>query len=249
MKMNNLKEIIEAILFVSGEGVAFEDIAEKLNIEIDEVKTAVEELKADREKANSGIQVVVYNGKAQLCSNKEFVNEIAEVLNPIRERALTKAVLEVCAIIAYKQPITRMEIEAIRDSKNCDYAVNALLENNLIEVVGRKDTVGKPLQFGTTDTFLKKFGLTCIGDLPEYEELLERIQVIKDSYKKDDNSLFNFNNIPEEMEKEDQEEVEREEDIKDAYVEEVDEDKLLDDLDKLTNQLDTYEFDDDPKFV
>ena len=243
--MDNLKEIIEGILFVSGDGVAFEDIAEKLNISIDEVKEAIIELQKLRERSNAGIQVVIYNNKAQLCSNKQYVNEIAEVLNPIRERALTKAVLEVCAIIAYKQPITRMEIEAIRDSKNCDYAVNALLENNLIEVVGRKDTVGKPLQFGTTDTFLKKFGLTCIGDLPEYEELLERIQIIKDSYKQEDSSLFNFNNIPDEMEKEDKMEMEK--DIKDSLVEDVNEEDLLNDLDKLQN--DVYEFDEDAKFV
>ena len=198
--MENLKEIIEGILFVSGDGVSFEDIADKLNIELDEVKEAILLLKDEKEKDNAGIQVVVYNNKAQLCSNREYFNEISEVLNPIRERALTRAVLEVCAIIAYKQPITRIEIEAIRESKNCDYAVNALLENNLIEVVGRKDTVGKPLQFGTTDTFLKKFGLSSIDELPEYDELLERIQVIKESYKQDQNSLFNFNNIPEEME-------------------------------------------------
>jgi len=236
--MNNLKEIIEGILFVSGEGVSFGDIAEKLGVTLEEVKEAVEALKKEREEMKAGVQVVIYNNKAQLSSNKEYVNQITEVLNPIRERALTRAVLEVCAIIAYKQPITRIEIEAIRESKNCDYAVNALLENNLIEVVGRKDTVGKPLQFGTTETFLKKFGLSQIGDLPEYEELIERIQVIKDSYmKKDENSLFNFNNIPEEMAKEDN---------KDTPLDDMEEDEILASLDELTRQdefeIDKHEF-------
>ncbi len=239
--MDNLKEILEAILFVSGDGVAYEDIAEKLQIDIEEVKNTLETLKKEKEESNSGIQVVLYNNKAQLCSNKNYVNEIAEVLNPIRERVLTKAVLEVCAIIAYKQPITRMEIEAIRESKNCDYAVNALLENNLIEVVGRKDTVGKPLQFGTTDNFLKKFGLRSIGDLPEYEELLERIQVIKESYmNKSDTSLFNFNNIPETMAKED--------DNFSTSVNDEEDDEFLDELDKLVDESD-FDFDDDIKFV
>lgn len=228
--MNNLKEIIEGILFVSGEGVMFEDIADKLNLTIEEVKEAVDELKKEKQEANSGIQVVIYNNKAQLSSNKDYVNEITEVLNPIRERALTRAVLEVCAIIAYKQPITRMEIEAIRESKNCDYAVNALLENNLIEVVGRKDTVGKPLEFGTTETFLKKFGLQSIGDLPEYEELLERIQVIKDSYMKKDESLFNFNNIPETMEQQVAD--------GDKLLDEMEEDEILASLEKLTSEED-----------
>ena len=131
--MDNLKEIIEAILFVSGDGISFEDIADKLQIDEDQVRSAIECLKKEKEDNQSGIQVIIFNNKAQLCSNKNYVNEISEVLNPIRERALTKAVLEVCAIIAYKQPITRMEIEAIRESQNCDYAVNALLENNLID--------------------------------------------------------------------------------------------------------------------
>ena len=243
--MDNLKQIIESILFVSGEGVGFEDISEKLNVTIEEVKDAVNELKKDKEENKSGIQVVLYNNKAQLCSNKDYVNEITEVLNPIRERALTRAVLEVCAIIAYKQPITRMEIEAIRESKNCDYAVNALIENNLIEVVGRKDTVGKPLQFGTTDTFLKKFGLTSIEDLPDYDELLERIQVLKESYTNTQLSLFNFNNIPEEMEKQESNLSE----IEDMNLEDMDEDKIIDELAKLTNEADDFDFDEDVKFV
>ena len=242
--MENLKEIIEAILFVSGDGVAFEDIAEKLNVEIDDVKKAVNELKEVKENMGSGIQVVVYGNKAQLSSNKMFFNEITEVLNPIREKALTKAVLEVCAIIAYKQPITRIEIEAIRESKNCDYAVNALLENELIEVVGRKDTVGKPLQFGTTDKFLKKFNLSSIEDLPDYDELLERIQVIRDSYQNEQLSLFNFNNIPEEMENETNDNY----NINNSAVEDMEEDQLIDELARLTDD-DIFDYDDDIQFV
>ncbi len=242
--MNNLKQIIEAILFVSGDAVAYEDISDKLNMDIEEVKAAVEELKKDKEQSESGVQVVIFNNKAQLASNKQYVNEITEVLNPIRERALTRAVLEVCAIVAYKQPITRMEIEAIRESKNCDYAVNALLENNLIEVVGRKDTVGKPLQFGTTDTFLKKFGLTSIGDLPDYEELLDRIKVLHESYSKKDESLFNFNNIPQDLEKE---EVEM---ASEASISTMSDEEVLDNLSNVANEeIFQLDDDDDIKFV
>ena len=117
------------------------------------------------------------------------------MLNPIKEKMLTKIVLEVCGIIAYKQPITRLEIENIRGGANCDYAINTLLDNNLIEVVGRKDAVGKPLLFGTTDTFLKKFNISSLKDLPDYEQLLERIKVL---HEESDNSLFDFREIPEE---------------------------------------------------
>ena len=126
---------------------------------------------------NSGINIIQYKTKVQLCSNPQIVDNIAEILNPIRERSLTKAALETVAIIAYKQPITRIEIENIRGA-NSDYAIQLLQSNNLIEVVGRKDTVGKPLLFGTTENFLKRFELQSIESLPNYNELLDRIRVI-----------------------------------------------------------------------
>ena len=196
--MDNLDKIIESILFVAGDSVAFVDIAEKLQVEIEDVKNAV--LKLQEEKNNSGVQVLIFNEKAQLCSNPEYANYVSEVLNPIKEKALTKAVLEVAAIIAYKQPITRLEIENFR-GVNSDYAINALVENNLIEIVGRKDAVGKPLLFGTTDNFLKKFSLTSLEELPDYEELLNRIAVLHEK-QDDSNSLFNFRDTEDEITKE-----------------------------------------------
>ena len=193
--MENLSKIIEGILFVAGEGVSFLVIAEKLEIDKSEVAEAVKDLQRQRQENNDGIQVIIYNEKAQLCSNKNFAETISVVLNPNKEKMLTKIVLEVCGIIAYKQPITRLEIENIRGGANCDYAINTLLDNNLIEVVGRKDAVGKPLLFGTTDTFLKKFNISSLKDLPDYEQLLERIKVL---HEESDNSLFDFREIPEE---------------------------------------------------
>ncbi len=194
--MDNLKSVIESILFVAGDAVAFNDIAEKLNISNDEVKEAVNGIKEDFEKFEMGINLQIFNEKAQLCSNPKNAQMVAEVLNPIRERALTRVVMEVCGIIAYKQPITRLEVENLRGF-NSDYAITTLLENNLIEVVGRKDAIGKPLLFGTTDTFLKKFNLTSLDDLPDYDELMERIQVLHTNSEKKDNSLFDFRDIPE----------------------------------------------------
>lgn len=175
--MSELSEVIKATLFVAGEGVEKDFMAEKLNVTIKKLDKAVEELKAEMGE-ESGIQIIEFKNKIQLTSNPKFADAIAEVLNPIREKALTKAALETMAIIAYKQPITRLEIEDIRRTGS-DYAVNILLEHKLIEVVGRKDAVGKPLLYGTTDEFLKRFGLTDVSDLPAYEELLERIAVIR----------------------------------------------------------------------
>ena len=100
-------------------------------------------------------------------------------MNPIREKALTKAALETVAIIAYKQPITKLEIEEIRKINSADYAIQVLLDNKMIQIVGRKDAVGKPYMFGTTDEFLKRFNLKDLSELPDYEELLERINVIR----------------------------------------------------------------------
>lgn len=189
--MDSLKEVIESILFVAGDSVEFSDIAEKLQISQKEVELAAKELQQDREQSFAGIQVQVFNNKAQLCSNPNYAKSVEEVLNPIKEKALTKAVLEVAAIIAYKQPMTRLEIEQVR-GVNSDYAVNVLIENSLIEVLGRKDAIGKPLLYGTTDLFLKRFNLESLKDLPDYEELLNRIKIIHNP----ENTLFDFTNIP-----------------------------------------------------
>ncbi|MBR5226906.1 MAG: SMC-Scp complex subunit ScpB [Clostridia bacterium] len=175
--MSKLSEVVKATLFVAGEGIEKEFMAEKLNVSAKVLEKAIDELKLEMGE-DSGIQIIEFKNKIQLTSNPKFVEEIAEVLNPIREKALTKAALETMAIIAYKQPITRLEIEDIRRTSS-DYAVNILLDHKLIEVVGRKDAVGKPLLYGTTEEFLKRFGLGDITDLPAYDELLERIAVIR----------------------------------------------------------------------
>lgn len=234
--MENLKEVLESILFVAGDAVAFSDIAEKLEVEVTEIENALKEMKQQREETNAGIQVMLFNGKAQLCSNPNNAEQVSMVLNPIKERALTKAVLEVCAIIAYKQPITRLEIENVR-GVNSDYAINALVENNLIEIVGRKDAVGKPLLFGTTDNFLKKFNLTSLEDLPDYNELLERIQVLHNP-ENDGNSLFNFRDTEDEITKDEksrQQLVEKTEDV----VEDIDLEKLKSDILNDKSDVDT----------
>lgn len=174
--MQNLPSIIEGIMFVAGNGVEIDEIAEKLQIDKKEVLDAVEELK-QKYNETSGIQIITYKNKIQLCTNPDFADAISIVLNPIKERALTKTALETVAIIAYQQPITRLEIENIR-GVGSDYAIQLLLSHNLIEVVGRKDVVGKPLLFGTTDEFLKRFELKSLEDLPKYEDLLEQIKVL-----------------------------------------------------------------------
>ncbi len=186
-----LKEIVLSILFVSGDGLDKDFILQKLEITPKELDEAIEELCKEYNDAK-GVHVIKYKNKVQLCSNPNYADYISEVLNPVRERSLTRAALETLAIIAYKQPITKLEIEDIR-RVNSDYAVQVLSEQNMIEVVGRKDAVGKPLLFGTTENFLKRFNLQDLADLPDYEQLLERIRVINEEEIKEaqSDSLYN----------------------------------------------------------
>ncbi len=184
---SELDKVVEAILFVSGNGVDLKDIAEKLEVDIKDIKKSVENLKEKHK--DDGVNIITYKNSAQFSSNPIYVEDVATVLNPIREKQLTKAALETLGIIAYKQPVTKLDIEQVR-GVNSDYAVQVLTSFKLIEVVGRKDAVGKPLLYGTTDEFLKRFDLQTINDLPDYEELLSRIKVLHETsdslYKSDE---------------------------------------------------------------
>lgn len=173
----NLKEVVYSILFVAGEGIEKSFIAEKLGVSEKEIEKVVTELKKEL-CGDKGIYLIEFKNKVQLASNPAYANYISDVLNPIREKSLTRAALETLAIIAYKQPITKLEIEDIR-RVNSDYAVQILIDQNMIEVVGRKDAVGKPLLFGTTENFLKRFDIPDVSALPNYEELLERIKTLR----------------------------------------------------------------------
>lgn len=188
--MENLDKILESILFMAGEPVAMVDIVGKLDVTEKELKAAATTLKK-RYCGESGIILNQFNNKLQLSTNSLYAEAVASVLNPIRERNLSKATLETAAIIAYKQPITRLEIEEIR-GVGCDYAISILLEHNLIEVVGRKDAVGRPVLFGTTDEFLKRFNISSIGELPDYNALLEKVKIVRAGT----DSLYNEYDVP-----------------------------------------------------
>ena len=190
--MQNLDKILEGLLFLAGEGVDKGIIMEKLQVTPKQLDNAIEILKKRYDK-DCGITFITYKDKLQLCGNQKFADDVSVVLNPIRERQLTKSTLEVMAIIAYKQPVTRLDVQDIRGI-NSDYAIQTLLNYKLIEVVGRKDAVGKPLLFGTTDEFLRHFGINQIEDLPNYDELMKSLQEIQEQ----NNHLYNEFEIPDE---------------------------------------------------
>ena len=173
--LEKLTNIIESIFFVSGTQVAVSDIAEKLEVSEKEINACVKSLQ-EKYSGESGIQILTFNKKLQFCSNPSYADQVSSVLNPIKEKELSKSMLEVAAIIAYKQPVTRIDLEEIRG--NSEYAVQKLLELGVIEPVGRKDAVGKPVLFGTTDKFLKRFQISSLDELPDYEELINKIQLV-----------------------------------------------------------------------
>lgn len=188
LTLKTLENIIEALLLVSGNQVSCKDIADKTGVTEKEVLSAAKNLQESKYSGESGIQLLVFNKKLQFCSNPEYSEDVSAVLNPIKERELSKSMLEVAAIIAYKQPVTRIDLEELRGT-NSEFALQNLLKMNVIEVVGRKDTVGKPVLFGTTDEFLKRFQISSLDELPDYDELINRIAKLR-SPSSDSSYLF-----------------------------------------------------------
>ena len=184
--MENIKSIIEAIVFASGEPIEKAEIVDKMpeltKEGLDDIVNALKE----KYSGDSGIKLIEFNGKLQFTTNPEVGDFVCDMLTPLREKSLTKSLLEVLATIAYKQPITKLEIDELR-GVGSEYAIAGLTKANLIEVVGRRDTVGRPLLYGTTDEFLKKFELKSIDELPDLSEVMEKIDLI---YQPQSESLF-----------------------------------------------------------
>jgi len=189
----NINEVIKSILFVAGDGIEKDLLAEKLELSMSELNNIIIELKGEFS-GEKGIHLIEYKNKIQFATNPNFADYISDVLSPVREKMLTRAALETLAIIAYKQPITKLEIEDVR-RVNSDYAVQALMDQDMIEIVGRKEAVGRPLMFGTTENFLKRFNIKELSELPDYDTLMERIKVIRSEEDKIEQSDSLFRNV------------------------------------------------------
>ena len=167
--MTELAKIIEAILFVSGEPVQLGAVARALEVTELEVSAAADELASDYDYNRRGICLKRFGSHIQLSTRPDYAPQIEKLLQPIQKQSLSHAALETLAVVAYKQPVTRLDIEAVRGVK-CDYSVQSLMNKGLIEEVGRKETLGRPILYGTTDAFLSHFGLTSLEDLPQPPE-------------------------------------------------------------------------------
>ena len=167
---DRIKGIIEAVLFTMGDSVETERLAEVLELETGKVKGILREMQAEYNELRRGITLKELDGSWQICTKIETYDYIRKLVSRPKKRSLTDVLLETLSIIAYKQPVTRQEIEAIRGVK-CDFAVNKLLEYGLIKELGRLDTIGHPIVFGTTEEFLRCFGVSSMEELPGIDEV------------------------------------------------------------------------------
>ncbi len=168
MDNKNIQCAIEGILFAAGEPVKTAKLAAVLETDIETVEEAVKILKYNYDTELRGVMIIEIDGGYQLCSRPEYYSYIQEILGEQRRQALSNAAMEALAIIAYKQPITRGQIEYIR-GVNSDGAINRLVERDLIEEKGRLDAPGRPILYGTTQNFLRCFGLKNPQDLPDVD--------------------------------------------------------------------------------
>lgn len=166
MEKEKAKAVLEAILFTMGDSVEIDRLAAVIEEEKETTKQLLEEMAAEYEKQDRGIALTTLDNAVQLCTKSELYEYLIKIAATPRKFVLTDTLLETLSIIAYKQPITRLEIEKVR-GVSCDHAVNRLLEFDLITEVGRMDAPGRPLLFGTTEQFLRSFGVKSIEDLPE----------------------------------------------------------------------------------
>lgn len=169
MNLMELESIIESILFISGDAVSLNTIAKTIDMDKATTKAIIKSLADKYITEKRGIQVVEIDGAYQMCTSPKCFEYLKNMYKSPQRQGLTQALLETLAIIAYKQPITKAQIEEIR-GVTADHAVNKLIEKNLVCEAGRLDTPGKPILFGTTKEFLRYFGFTSTNELPVLEE-------------------------------------------------------------------------------
>ena len=166
----DIKRAIEAILFAAGYPMAYDKLGEVLGLTVKDVKTLVADMA--KEYDGRGISLLLFPDTCQLCTKERFMPYIREALGIRRGGNLSASSMEVLAIVAYNQPVTRAFIDQVR-GVDSNYAVNSLIDKGLIESSGRLDAPGRPMLYATTDKFLRVFGLNSLDDLPETEPLVD----------------------------------------------------------------------------
>lgn len=192
-KMSELEQLeaqVEAILFAMGESVEIEKIAKGIKRDVKTTRKVIQKLMEKYNQQNSGLKIIPLENSYQMCTKPEYYDALIRVASQPKRQVMTAVLLETLSIIAYKQPVTKVEIEKIRGVKS-DHAVNKLVEYELVEEVGRLDAPGRPLLFGTTEEFLRRFGLPSIEQLPPIDQ--EKVQTFKLEAIKEADEKLNLN--------------------------------------------------------
>ena len=166
MEKKKAKAVLEAILFTMGDSVEIDRLAAVIEEDKETTRRLLEEMGADYQKGDRGIGLTTFDNAVQMCTKSELYEYLIKIAKTPRKYVLSDTMLETLSIIAYKQPVTKLDIERIR-GVSCDFAVNRLLEFDLIQELGRLDAPGRPMLFGTTEQFLRSFGVKSLSDLPE----------------------------------------------------------------------------------
>ena len=164
-----LRGQIEAILFVTGEAVRVDQMAIALKVQLPELNQALDRLRDEYEEEERGFAIKRFGHQVQLATRPVYAQDVIRLLQPVQRQSLSQAAMETLAVVAYRQPVTRLEVEEIRGVK-CDYSLQMLANKGLIAEVGRKEAVGRPILYGTTEEFLAHFGIETLDDLPPLPE-------------------------------------------------------------------------------
>jgi len=191
MSERNFKCAIEAILFASGDSVSVDRIATALELTKKEAEKLTDELMAEYIAAQRGITIIKLDNAYQMVSVKEYAKEIRTVMDLRRNTPLSQAALEVLAVIAYNQPVTKAFVEQVR-GVDCSGVIGSLTTKDLIEEKGRLELPGRPLVYGTTENFLRCFSLSSLDDLPEPPEKTSDASEEESEEKADDGQLSIF---------------------------------------------------------
>lgn len=176
MSKKKMQAVIEAVLFTMGESVELDKLALAVDSDKETVRQVIADMMKQYEKEDRGIKIIELENAFQLCTKKEYYENLIKVAKAPKKQVLSDTLLETLAIIAYKQPITKMEIEKIRGVSS-EHAVNRLVEYGLCKELGRLDAPGRPMLFGTTEEFLRVFGVQSIDELPVIsEDLVEQFK-------------------------------------------------------------------------
>ena len=176
MEIDRVQGIIEAILFTMGESVELSKLAQVIEHDEETTRKIIYKMMDRYEQENHGVSIIELDDSYQMCTKKETYEYLIKIAKQPRRYVLTDVLLETLSIIAYRQPVTKLEIKKIR-GVDSDHAVNKLVEYELVEEVGRLDAPGRPILFGTTEEFLRRFSVTSLQDLPTIEaEQMQHLQ-------------------------------------------------------------------------